>query len=97
MNAGEITITVVGILTPIGTAIAFVWNKVEKRFTSIETKLEECQAREDASQERRGVLVTVAELLWSEVKRLSPSGTKSPTLNRARKLLDDIRELPGLD
>ena len=94
MNAVEIAGTVVAVLTPIGGAIGFVWTKVEARFASIEKKLEECQAREDLGQERRGVLVAVAELLWQELKRVSP---RSAALVRARQLLDQVRELPGLD
>lgn len=82
------------VLTPLGAGVAFVWNKVEKRFAAIETKLEACEGREETGHRRRGVLVAVTELLWQEVKRLAP---RSPTLTRARKLLDEVHELEGLD
>ncbi len=89
MSVGEIIGIGVSALAPLGAAGAFIWNKIEKRFGHIENQLEECETRERESLERRGVQLTVIELLWQEVKRLAPD---APILGRAKKLLDDLKE-----
>jgi len=90
-EAGEI-ITAVGglgaLLTVIGSGVAFVWNKVEARFTSIETKLDECERRELDSTERRATLLTVIELLWGKVREFDP---EADVLGRAKDLLDKLK------
>ena len=50
MSASELILAASGALATLGGGIAFVWNKIEKRFTDIETKLAECQAREGTSR-----------------------------------------------
>lgn len=82
-----ITASIAG-LGSVGGAAAFVWNKIEKRFNEIDLKLLECEKRERQSQERRAVQLTVIELLWQEVKRLTP---KADVLDRAHKLLEDLK------
>lgn len=84
----------VGVLTPLGGGAAFVWNRIEKRFTAIDQALDQCRAREHASEARRAVQLTVIELLWQEVERLAP-GAK--VLGRAKKLLDELKEKAELD
>lgn len=89
MNAELIT-ALVGVLGALGAAARFVWNKLERRFTEIEAKLEECHKREQDSQHRRGILNLAIELLWQEVERLAP---KSRALGRVRKHLDELKTL----
>lgn len=80
----------VALLTAIGGAGRFVWLRIEGRFEAIETALEECRKREEASHERRLKHLTVIELLWQEVLRLSPKGNK--VLGRAKHLLDELKD-----
>lgn len=82
---------------PIGGGAAFVWNKIESRFREIDKQLEECRNREylhletqTADAERRARQLTVIELLWQEVTRLSPDGNN--ILIRAKRLLDGLKE-----
>jgi hypothetical protein len=79
----------VGVLTAAGAAARFLWDKIERRFERIEADLAECRKREIDSQERRGVQLTVIELLWREVERALPD---SPVLARAKHLLDDLKK-----
>lgn len=78
------------ITAALGGAGAFVWKRLEKRFVDIEHKLDKCEERDRAHQERRGILTAVIELLWSEVRRTSES---SPVLQRADKLMNDLKKL----
>lgn len=73
-----------GLITAIGAAIAFIWRKIEARLTALETRGENCELR-SAKQ------VTVIELLWQEIERLAPDGSK--VLARAHKLLGDLKEI----
>lgn len=79
-----------GLLTTLGGGVAFIWRKVEARFKSIEAKLVECELREKAGQDRSVAHVTVIELLWQELERLSPDGSK--VLVRAHQLLTDLKK-----
>lgn len=87
--ASDIITAVVAAFLPVGGGIAFVWNKLERRFTEIEARLEECHVRETESQQRRAVQLTVIELLWQELQRHTPD---NPVLRRAKKLLDGLRK-----
>lgn len=87
--AGIIT-AIVALLALLGGGFRFLWNKIEARFCYIESELEKCRRREIASSERRSIQVTVIELLWQEVKRHMPD---SDVLVRAKKLLDDLKQL----
>lgn len=71
-----------GLLAALGTACAFIWRKIEARLTKIETRAEGCE-------ERAAVQVTVIELLWQELERFSPEGSKA--MARALHLLDDLK------
>jgi len=70
---------------------------VEERIKAVEAKVAECEqretagrAREEAAKERSAAQVTVIELLWREVERLSPEGSK--VLKRAHQLLTDLKK-----
>jgi len=86
----EIITAFVALLGALGAAGRFIWNKLEKRFTEIEEKLDECHKREQVSNHRRGILNLAVELLWQEVERLAP---KSRALGRVRKHLDELKTL----
>ena len=90
-TASIITATI-GALVPIGGGIAFVWGKVESRLSHIEGELEKCRQREGDAQKRQGIYVAVIELLWQEIKRLHPGDKEPATLDRAKKLLDDLKQ-----
>lgn len=79
---------IVGALGMVGGLARFIWNKIEARFAVIETELARCEERDRRGQERRGVQLTVIELLWMEVKRMAPD---APVLVRAKQLLDALR------
>lgn len=92
MSATDIITAVAGsggLLTAVGAGGRFVWNKLERRFTSIEAQLQACRDRETESQERRTIQLTVIELLWLKVKEFDPS---APVLERAKHLLDELKE-----
>lgn len=90
-------LTAAGVSLPtLGAGIAFLWNKLEKRFATIERKLEECQQREDRQKQRGSVHLIVIELLWQEVTRLTGI-SQNPTLNRAKSLLDGLKKDPPPD
>lgn len=91
MNGADLAAVItagVGALTAIGVAVKFVWNKLETRFLFIENELQKCQDKHSEEKERRGVHLTVIELLWQELTRHDP---KSTVLQRAKKLLDEIK------
>lgn len=92
-EVASIITALVGAAVPIGGAGAFVWNKIERRFTEIEAELEKCRSRELSAQKRSGLHITVIELLWQEIKRLHPADSEPATLGRAKKLLDDAKEV----
>lgn len=74
----------------LGAAGAFVWKRLEARFVDIEEKLDKCEERDRQHHERRGILTAVIELLWAEVRRQTPT---SPVLQRADKLMNDLKKL----
>jgi hypothetical protein len=80
----------IGVLGALGGGIRFVWNKLEKRFAAIEAELAECRQREARGSARRSVQLTVIELLWQEVERLAPNGSK--VLVRAKRLLEGLKD-----
>lgn len=77
----ELIVAIVTLLTPVGVAFRFVWNKIEARFEKIERELEKCERG-------RAVKLTVIELLWQAVLRADP---ESPVLARAKILLDGLK------
>lgn len=72
-----------GLLVALGGAIAWLWNKLENRFTAIEERGQDCE-------ERSSVQLRVIELLWQEVKRLADG--PSAVLERAEHLMDNLKE-----
>jgi hypothetical protein len=90
-NAAEVIAAIgglAGLVATLGGGAAFIWNKVEARFTKIEGKLAACEKREDESHERRATLLIVIELLWAKVKDLDPD---ADVLGRAKDLLDKLK------
>lgn len=82
-------ITAIAALLPVfGGGVAFVWNKVERRFSAIERQLEDCHKREKSAARINSTQLTVIELIWNDLKKLQP---ESGTLARAQKLLDDLK------
>ena len=82
--------SIVTALGTVGAGIAWLWNRVEKRFTEVEKKLEACERREGKQSAVIGKHLIVIELLWQEVDRRS-RGT-SPVLERSKRLLEDLKE-----
>ena len=76
------------LLTVVGGALRFLWNKVERRFDEIEAQLEACREREVAGARINATQLTVIELIWNDLKKLQP---KSGTLARAHRLLEDLK------
>lgn len=79
---------VIPLITALGAAVRWVWNKIETRFAAIEDQLEECRQREAESRERRAAQLTVIELLWLKVRELDPG---AEVLKRAEQLLDKLK------
>lgn len=87
-NIAPIILACVALLTALGAAVAWLWNKLEHRFTEIELALAECKKRELDAVDRRQLSRAAMELLWQELKRTAP---KSPVLARAKKLMDEMK------
>lgn len=77
-------------------SIATLKKENNERLTEIEKQLEECREREQVSHLRRAKHLTVIELLWQEVLRLSPRTSsrkaKNTVLDRAKHLLDELKD-----
>lgn len=96
MSATSEAITaIVAIGTPIGGAIAWLWNKLEQRFVGIEKALAECKEREVASQDRRAKRDTVIELLIQAIKHMHPESWSSPALEGAKIMLKELKDDEG--
>ena len=84
------TFAAVGVSLPTaGAGIAWIWNRIDKRFRAIDLELEKCRDREVESIERRGIQLAVIELLWAELVRIAP---QTPVLTRGKKLLDQLKD-----
>lgn len=81
---------VVAVATAAGAAIKFIWDKIEDRFEAIEKRLDECRDDRELSEKRRGVLITIIELLKQEFRHHLPEST---ALVRADELMDEYRSL----
>ena len=84
-DIGSIAGAVAIIAAPVGGAIAWLWNKIEKRISRVEANQEACEARS-------AVQLTVIELLWLEIRRHAPA---SPVIERVRELLEEIKAKGG--
>lgn len=80
------------VLGPVGAAGAFVWRKIERRFTKVEGELEECRKSHKEADGSRAVQLTVIELMWQELERVAPA---SAVLKRAKRLLDGANKQTG--
>ena len=65
------------LLTVVGGALRFLWNKVERRFDGIEAQLEACREREVAGARINATQLTVIELIWNDLKKLQPKSATS--------------------
>lgn len=90
--------SVAGALATVAGGVAWLWNKVEKRFQDVEKELDACRQREASAAKRETNLMLhaqkhlmVIELLWQEIERRS-RGAPNAVLGRARKVLDDLKE-----
>lgn len=93
MSAADITAiaaAVVSVGGALGAVGRFVWNKIEARFKGIEKALKECRDDRELSEKRRGVLLTIIELLKQELRQHLP---ESISLARADELTDEYRTL----
>jgi len=81
---------VTGLLVALGGGVVWLWARVEKRFASVEAKLDECERREARHLKTAAAHLTVIELLWQEVKRRTRGA--NDVLERAEKLLDDLKK-----
>lgn len=90
-HVGAVITAIVGLLAVLGGAVKWVADKLETRFTKIEAALDECRAREDASQERRHKRDLAIELLIQAIKTLHPASWNDPSLEGAKVLLTEIR------
>lgn len=79
-----------GTLASIGGGIAFVWNKIDARFTAIETKLKQCERRDRRSRKQIGLLLSAVEILLAKIQDLAP---EAAVITRARELLEQHRQL----
>ena len=89
-NIAPIILAITGLLTALGVAAKFVWTRLENRFALIEQSLEACKQERTFDLERRGIMLTVIELLWAHVCSVSP---QHEVLKRSEKLLDQIKAM----
>lgn len=97
----DIAAAAVTLLVTLGGAARFIWTKIERKFGQQQQKLDHmqeqldaCKSREVRDVERRGVQLTVIELLWRELERLDMG---SAALTRAKHLLDDLKKIAVID
>ena len=76
-----IIVAVSGLMGTLGGAVSWLWLKLERRLTRLEADVRQCE-------DKRGIQLTVIELLWAELKRLAPD---TPIFDRAKRLLDDLK------
>jgi hypothetical protein len=89
-HVAPIILALVAVMGAAGAVGKFIWVKVEKRLTLIESALDECEKRELDAAARRQLSRAAMELLWQELKRIAP---KSPVLARAKKLMDEMKDV----
>lgn len=76
-----------GLLVPVGTGIAWLANRTDKRFKAVEQKLAKCEQREIASSKITAKQLIVIELLWQVA---SKSKSAAPVLARCKEHLDEL-------
>jgi hypothetical protein len=89
-HVAPIILAIVALLGAVGAAGKFVWDKVERRFENIENDLKLCYAREVTTKERRGILVTVIDLLITELKTVAPL---SETITHSERLMERVKRI----
>lgn len=89
MDVPGTILAVVALLTPIGGAIAYLWAKIESRFTTIEKQLAECERRDHRNTRALTLYETALTVVMDELER---HNSASPALAQARKLLHQLSE-----
>lgn len=89
MDIPATIIAITGILTPIGAAVAYLWAKVESRFSKIEKQLAECERRDLRNTRALTLYETALTVVMDELERHNAA---SPALVQARKLLQQLNE-----
>lgn len=77
-------------MVPAGGAIAFLWNKIERRFAKLEGEQEVTELHLEACRRAGALKLTVIELLFQELRRVSP---ESWLLDRASDMLKEARRI----
>lgn len=90
MTNSELIQAISTALTLLGSAVAFIWGKIEWSMRKIRNEQKRQAHHLRLCQEAREIKLRVIELLWSAVKRYAPEDT---TLGRAKELLDDVKRL----
>ena len=75
---------IVPILAALGGGVAFVWGKIEKRFSAIEEKLSACEKRDAANQSRLAELLFALRMMADEMHASDPT---NPLLKSVRIML----------
>lgn len=89
-----IIVAATGALGSIGVAARFIYNKVEKRFSTMEAQLLECAKRDRAGLEYRILSSTLIDVLYGELKRGRPN---SAALKTARPLMVQLKVGTAMD
>jgi putative protein kinase ArgK-like GTPase of G3E family len=84
---------IVSALGVMGSGVAWLWAKVEARFKAVEAKLEECERRENRQKDIAFVYLRVIDLLMEHIETRVRGN--HPVLDKARALLDDLKERHG--
>lgn len=79
-----------GTLATLGGGIAFVWNKIDARFTAIEAKLRQCERRDRRSRKQISLLMSAVEILLAKIQDIAPGAS---VIGRARELIEQHRQL----
>lgn len=102
LQYADLITAVAGASAVAGSGIVWLWRKVEKntrvakalidkRLKEIDDKLKDCEERERVGQERGYKQLTIIEMLYQEVKRVT-IGKVSPVMSRVNLLLKELRE-----
>ena len=96
MGAYDLAVALLGggTLATIGGGIAFVWNKIDGRFKSIEAKLVQCERRDRRSRKQIGLLMSAVEISLAKLQELAPD---APVIARILGLLAQHRRFEFLD
>lgn len=87
----ELLTAIVGLLTVLGGAVAWLWGRVEKGFKEVRAELKKCQHREKRAAATTAKQLIVIELLW----QIAPKNrTAADVLERCKHLLEELKRPP---